>query len=376
MSSNSDPGTNKKIADAQALIKEIIAANFKSVAHAKGNSSYPTFVTSIGSKRDFQTAVGTQPVSTRVDFQTNVVDVPLPSSTTVSLPSHIQEHSVGFPSSSKHFKSSLNDIVVRVADDASSSGESIHIVDVDTTEKLIINGPPVTESIQIPEETLIQQNTNASLPLAAAAGTQNFVITEIKPTTENQQIVLTEEELAEMPVKDLNSLLRGLPESEVLKLKQRRRTIKNRGYAQTSRTKRTSQKSVLEGEKWDLETQLQELARENEILRRERDDARIKLEAFERFAGMSGIVIMKSENSEITTNTSATVIAGNTNTTPISINKTITVETNINTSERCKTNSNNNERYMAAISNDNVVTAMVPDTSSVAHSRDELIKPV
>ncbi len=107
-----------------------------------------------------------------------------------------------------------------------------------------------------------------------------------------EQIILTEEELANMPVKDLNVLLRGLPENEVLKLKQRRRTIKNRGYAQTSRSKRTKLRVNLEGEKDTLENQLTTLRRENERIRRERDEARIKLEAFEKFAAMSGIAVV------------------------------------------------------------------------------------
>ncbi len=79
---------------------------------------------------------------------------------------------------------------------------------------------------------------------------------EAQDTSNPEQIVLTEEELANMPVKDLNVLLRGLPESEVLKLKQRRRTIKNRGYAQTSRSKRTKLRVVLEEEKGTLEDEL------------------------------------------------------------------------------------------------------------------------
>merc|ERR1711936_439368 len=125
---------------------------------------------------------------------------------------------------------------------------------------------------------------------------QNFLITEIKQQAqENHQIILTEEELAEMPVKDLNSLLRGLPENEVMKLKQRRRTIKNRGYAQTSRVKRTTQKTILESEKESLGDMLEKITRENETLKRERDEARIKLEAFERFAAMSGIVLMNQQ---------------------------------------------------------------------------------
>ena len=119
----------------------------------------------------------------------------------------------------------------------------------------------------------------------------------------SDQIILTEEELASMPVKDLNALLRGLPESEVWKLKQRRRTIKNRGYAQTSRFKRTKLRSVLEKEKGSLEGELDKYRKENERLRKERDEARIKLNAFEKFAAMSGIHVVFQE--EKTTRTSA-----------------------------------------------------------------------
>ena len=120
-----------------------------------------------------------------------------------------------------------------------------------------------------------------------------------KPT----QIILTEEELASMPVKDLNVLLRGLPETEILKLKQRRRTIKNRGYAQTSRSKRAKQRTVLEVEKSGLEGELDHLKSENDRLRRERDEAKIKLEAFERFAAMSGIAVVFSDGSAAANNT-------------------------------------------------------------------------
>eukprot|EP00794_Sanderia_malayensis_P011925 gene11925-13160_t len=112
------------------------------------------------------------------------------------------------------------------------------------------------------------------------------------------QIILTEEELANMPVKDLNVLLRGLPENEVLKLKQRRRTIKNRGYAQTSRSKRTKLRVGLEEEKDSLEGELSSLRRENDTLRRERDEAKIKLEAFEKFAAISGIPIVYNDNDQ------------------------------------------------------------------------------
>lgn len=119
----------------------------------------------------------------------------------------------------------------------------------------------------------------------------------------SDQIILTEEELASMPVKDLNALLRGLPDSEVWKLKQRRRTIKNRGYAQTSRFKRTKLRAVLEKEKGSLEGELDKFRRENERLRKERDEARIKLNAFEKFAAMSGIQVVFHEEKSMRTST-------------------------------------------------------------------------
>lgn len=124
------------------------------------------------------------------------------------------------------------------------------------------------------------------------------------------QIILTEEELACMPVKDLNGMLRGLPESEVLKLKQRRRTIKNRSYAQTSRSKRTKLRVVLEEEKFGLEDRLDLLKSENEQLRKERDEAKIKLEAFEKFAIMSGIAVVFSDEDNKSKSTTTTKDSG------------------------------------------------------------------
>jgi len=280
MTSN-ESESSPKIVDAQKLIKEIIAANYKSIT-TPSSTFNPSFVSTLG-KRDYQTVV--------------------------SIPSHLQDHSFGEPSA-KNIKTGaipdLQDLVVRIGS-VSDSGESVHLVDIDTSEKVVINAtaqPVVTQSV-IKTDGMVPSMTNQVYENQAAAsamnldvpvGNQNYVITEMKqPQAENHQIVLTEEELAEMPVKDLNTLLRGLPESEVMKLKQRRRTIKNRGYAQTSRTKRTTQKTVLEHEKGTLESELDQLARENNLLRKERDEARIKLEAFERFAGMSGVVIPSNE---------------------------------------------------------------------------------
>lgn len=323
MSSDTNSDANQKVADAQALIKEIIAANLKSVSQSKPKTAFsPSFVTSLGAttKRHFP-------------------------STIVAVPSHVQDHSVGVPSEAKRVKTDPENFVVRV-DEVATSGESVHIVDVDTSEKIIINTQPDMGE-------MVHEQKNELSPQ------QNFVIAEMKQP-ENQQIVLTEEELAEMPVKDLNGLLRGLPESEVLKLKQKRRTIKNRGYAQTSRTKRTTQKTVLEGEKISLEQHLNNLARENEALRRERDEARIKLEAFERFAGMSGIVLMTGDNGDIkTASVPSTVIVSSTGEVTVN-NRSIKVET-----------SNNNQNFLSTkLNNEHVSTALIPDPSLLRKKDD------
>ncbi|KAG9279970.1 transcription factor MafK [Astyanax mexicanus] len=95
---------------------------------------------------------------------------------------------------------------------------------------------------------------------------------------------LSDDELVAMSVRELNQHLRGLTKDDVVRLKQRRRTLKNRGYAASCRIKRVTQKEELERQKTELQHEVDKLARENASMRLELDALRAKYEALQCFA--------------------------------------------------------------------------------------------
>jgi len=118
---------------------------------------------------------------------------------------------------------------------------------------------------------------------------QSLLLETSYSSAEERSPSVSDNELVNLSVKDLNKMLKGLTRDEVQKLKQRRRTLKNRGYAANCREKRISQKEVLEVEKHDLKAEVDRLQRENDVVKMELHAMRSKCEALERFAEVNNI---------------------------------------------------------------------------------------
>lgn len=85
------------------------------------------------------------------------------------------------------------------------------------------------------------------------------------PPKEEDTALVSDDELVTLSVRDLNKRLRNLTKDEKIKYKQRRRLLKNRGYAQTCRTRRIHNQHAKEIENEKLKDLLQQITLERNL---------------------------------------------------------------------------------------------------------------
>ncbi|XP_062501752.1 transcription factor MafB-like [Corticium candelabrum] len=130
-------------------------------------------------------------------------------------------------------------------------------------------------------EDLLQQAAHAAytMPVTSVAAVSSYAVIQEPPSPSMSSVSLEsdadcrigDESLMKMSVRELNMQLKGVSKEEVLKVKQRRRTLKNRGYAQNCRTRRMQQKDELEEERDALRGKIMDMTQQIATLRCERD---------------------------------------------------------------------------------------------------------
>ncbi|CAM1310161.1 MAF (predicted) [Pycnogonum litorale] len=91
------------------------------------------------------------------------------------------------------------------------------------------------------------------------------------PSMYSNDGMLRDEQLMSLSVRELNKRLHGFPREEVVRLKQKRRTLKNRGYAQNCRSKRLAQRHELEKLNVKLKQEMNRIKQELIRCKHERD---------------------------------------------------------------------------------------------------------
>lgn len=93
----------------------------------------------------------------------------------------------------------------------------------------------------------------------------------------NADDLINDDLLMTLTVRELNKRLHGCPREEVVRLKQKRRTLKNRGYAQNCRSKRLQQRHDLEITNRNLHSELKKIQMDLVRISQERDQLKQRL---------------------------------------------------------------------------------------------------
>jgi bZIP Maf transcription factor len=93
----------------------------------------------------------------------------------------------------------------------------------------------------------------------------------------NADDLVNDDLLMTLTVRELNKRLHGCPREEVVRLKQKRRTLKNRGYAQNCRSKRLQQRHDLEITNRNLLSEMKKIQMDLLRISQERDQLKQRL---------------------------------------------------------------------------------------------------
>ena len=123
---------------------------------------------------------------------------------------------------------------------------------------------------------------------------QNDEMESVDNNADDDEIIdcdISDERLLSLSVRELNRQLKrsGLTKSQATKMKQRRRTLKNRGYAASCRNKRLEVKDVLEEIRVDVVGSIKKIKLDNSTIKQELIDLNEKYDQLKAFAHQNNI---------------------------------------------------------------------------------------